>query len=114
MPLPMIVWAMMSCGLPLFAFFALLKALRKAAMSWPSTVCTSHSIALKRSGGVLALRLVRHRVERDVVRVVDQDEVVELLVAGELDRLHRDALLHAAVAGEADDVVVENRCAPGC
>ena len=28
---------------------------------------------------------------------------------GELDRLQRDALLHAAVAGEADDVMVEDR-----
>jgi hypothetical protein len=33
MPLAMIVFAMMSCGFPLFAFFALLKAFRKAAMS---------------------------------------------------------------------------------
>ena len=48
MPLPMMVWAMMSCGFPLLAFFARLKALKKPAMSWPSIVCTSHSIALKR------------------------------------------------------------------
>jgi hypothetical protein len=32
-----------------------------------------------------------------------------LLVAGEGDRLHRDALLHAAVARQADDVVIEDR-----
>ena len=42
----MIVRARMNCGLPLFAFFALLNAFRKAAMSWPSTVWTSHPIAL--------------------------------------------------------------------
>src|ERR1044071_5953797 len=40
---------------------------------------------LETRGGVFALRLVRHRVERDVVRVVDEDQVVELLVAGEFD-----------------------------
>ena len=30
-------------------------------------------------------------------------------MAGELDGLHRDALLHAPVAREADDVMVEDR-----
>ena len=58
--------------------------------------------------GVFALRLLRHRVERDVVRVVDEDQVVELPVARELERLHRDAFLHAAVAREDDDVMVED------
>ncbi len=64
---------------------------------------------LEPAGGVFALRLRRHRVERDVVRVVDQDQIVEPLVPGELDRLHRHALLHAAVAGQADDVMIEDR-----
>ena len=63
---------------------------------------------LEALGRVLALRLLGHRVERDGVRVVDEDQVVELLMAGEGDRLHRDALLHAAVAREADDVVIED------
>jgi len=49
MPLPMIVLAMMSCGFPLLVFLALLSAFRKAAMSWPSTVCTSQPIDLKRA-----------------------------------------------------------------
>ena len=60
-------------------------------------------------GRVLALRHIGHRVERDVVRVVEEDQVFELLVAGELDRLHPDPLLHAAVAREAYDMVVEDR-----
>ena len=64
---------------------------------------------LEARGRVLALRLRRHRVQGDVVRVVDEDEVVQSLVTGEFDRLHADAFLHAAVAGEADDVVVEDR-----
>ena len=59
--------------------------------------------------GVLALRLRRHGVERDVVGVVNEDEVVEALVAGKGHGLHADALLHAAVAREADHVVVEDR-----
>ena len=46
----MIVFAMMSCGLPDFARLALLMALRMAGKSWPSgSVCTSQLMALKRS-----------------------------------------------------------------
>ena len=89
----------------------LLRALEgreNASISWPSTVWTSNPIASNRLAGVLALRLLGHRVERDGVRVVDEDQVVELLVARERERLHRDALLHAAVAREADDVVIED------
>ena len=63
--------------------------------------------------GVFALRLIRHRVEGDVVGVVDENQVIELLVAGERDRLHRDAFLHAAVAGETHDVIIKNRVLGG-
>ena len=63
---------------------------------------------LKALAGVLALRRVRHRVERDVVRIVDEDQIIEPEVAGESARFRRDAFLQAAVAGEADDVVVED------
>jgi hypothetical protein len=58
--------------------------------------------------GVGALRLFRHGVEGDRVRVVDEDEVVELLMTGKLDGFERHALLQAAVSGEADDVVIED------
>ena len=57
---------------------------------------------------VLRLRVLGHLVERDAVRVVHEDEVVELLVAREGDRLVGDALLEAAVAAEHDDVVVDD------
>ncbi len=59
-------------------------------------------------GRVLALGLLGHRVQRDGVRIVDEDQVVELLVAREGERLHRHPLLHAAVARQADDVVIED------
>ena len=55
----------------------------------------------------LALGDVRHRVEGDIVAVIDEDEVVEAVVAGEGDRLFCDTFLEAAVAMEGDDVVVE-------
>ena len=63
---------------------------------------------LETLGGVLALGLLGHRVQRDGVRIVDEDQVVELLMAGEGERLHGDPLLHAAVARQADDVVIED------
>ena len=68
---------------------------------------------LEARGGVLALRLVGHGVEGDVVGVVNEDQVVQLLVTGESDGLESDALLHAAVTGERDHVVVEDRMLGG-
>ncbi len=58
---------------------------------------------------VFALGELGHGVERDVVGIVNQDEVVEGVVRRERDRLTRHAFLEAAVARECDDVVVENR-----
>ena len=62
---------------------------------------------------VLRLRVLGHLVQRHAVRVVHEDEVVELLVARERDRLVRHALLQAAVAAEHDDVVVDDRVLRG-
>jgi len=64
-------------------------------------------------GGVLALGHLGHGVEGDVVGIVDQDQVVELVVAGEGGGLAGHALLQAAVAGEADDMVIEDGVAGG-
>ncbi len=66
------------------------------------------SVGLIAFAGVLALRRVRHRVERDRVRVVDQDQVIEPEVSGERARFRGDAFLQTTVAGEADDVLIEN------
>ena len=60
-------------------------------------------VLAERDGGVV--------LDRDVVVVVEQDQVAELLVAGERGRLAGHALLHAAVAGDDVDVVVERRLA---
>ena len=72
------------------------------------------AVGLEAHPGVFALRLLRHRVERDGVRVVDQDQVIESEMAGERARFRRDALLQTAVAREADDMMIENRDAPRC
>ena len=67
------------------------------------------AVGLVARADVLGLRELGHLVERDVVGVVQHDEVVELLVGREARRLGTDALLEAAVADHAEDVVVEDR-----
>ncbi len=52
---------------------------------------------------------VRVVLDRDLVRVVDRDQVAELLVSGERSGLGRDALLDVAVARDDVDEVVERR-----
>ena len=52
--------------------------------------------------GVFALRFLRHRVERDGVGVVDQDQVIEPEMSGESARFRRDAFLQTAIAREAE------------
>ena len=66
------------------------------------------SVGFESPGGVGALRFLRHGVQRHQVRIVNQDQVIEPLMPGEFRRLVRNAFLHAAVARQADHVVVEN------
>ena len=51
-------------------------------------------------------------LDRDLVVVVDEDEVAQLLGAGERGRLAADALLQVAVGGERPDGVVEQATRP--
>ncbi len=62
---------------------------------------------------VLGERDVRVVLDGDLVVVPDDDEVAELLVAGERGRLARHALLQVAVGRDDVDVVVERRLARG-
>ena len=97
------------------AALAFSNAARNAAISLPVDrlhvpfACASKRLAVSslwRGGG--------HGVESDIVGIVDQDQVIELEMAGERDRLLRDALLHAAVAGQRDDWLVENGVLRAC
>ena len=69
--------------------------------------------------GLVALRDVlgegdvRVVLDRDLVRVVDRDQIAERLVAGERRCLGGHALLQVAVAGDHVDEVVERRLAGG-
>ncbi len=65
------------------------------------------AVRLVALGDVFGERDVRVVFDRDLVRVVDRDEVAELLVAGEAGCLGGDALLQVAVTGDHVDEVVE-------
>jgi hypothetical protein len=62
-------------------------------------------------GDALRERDVGVVLDRDLVRVVERDEVAELLTAGERAGLVRHAFLHVTVAGDHVGVVVERRLA---
>jgi hypothetical protein len=66
------------------------------------------AVGFEALGSVFTLRLDGHRVQRDVVGVVDQDQVVELEVPGHRGSLGGDAFLHATVAGQGPDGVLED------
>ena len=61
---------------------------------------------------VLREREARVAVDRDVVVVVEEDDVVETEVRGEAAGFAADALHHVAVGGDAEDASREERCAP--
>ena len=56
---------------------------------------------------VLRLGVFGHLIERHLVGVVEDHQVVQLLVGGEGCGLCGDALLEAAISGQHEDVVVE-------
>src|SRR5207244_3274785 len=58
--------------------------------------------------GVFALRLRGRCVERDGVRIVDEDQIIEAPVAGERTSFGSDSFLHVAVAAQTDHLLIEN------
>jgi hypothetical protein len=69
------------------------------------------AVGLVAGDDVLAERDGRVVLDRDVVVVVEHDQVAEALVAGQRRRFGGDALLHVAVTADHVDVVVERRFA---
>ena len=51
-------------------------------MPWPSTILDGKVYGPKSLCGVFALCRAGHRVEGDVVRIVDEDEIIELEMPG--------------------------------
>ena len=66
------------------------------------------AVGLETFAGVFALRDRCHRIERDGVVVVNQDEVIEAEVAGEGARFRTHPFLQTTVTGETDHVLIEN------
>jgi hypothetical protein len=67
------------------------------------------AVSLVALADVLGERDVGAALDGDLVVVVDQDQVAELLGAGDRGGLAADALLEVAVAGDGVDEVVERR-----
>ena len=92
---------MMTFGRPLFCDFAFSSA---AAMACEVVAVDGDRVPVLREEirlGVLALGDLRHGVERHVVGIIDEDQVVEAVVAGEGDGFLGHAFLQAAVAVRA-------------
>ena len=66
------------------------------------------SVGFETRAGIFALRRLRHRVERDRVRIVNQNQIVQAEMPGERARFRRDAFLQTTVTGEAKDMLIEN------
>ena len=66
------------------------------------------TVGLKALAGILALRRGRHRIERNCIRIVNEDQIIQAEVAREGARLRGDAFLQTAITGEADDVLIKN------
>mmetsp|Transcript_15804 Transcript_15804/g.26688 ORF Transcript_15804/g.26688 Transcript_15804/m.26688 type:complete len:467 (-) Transcript_15804:73-1473(-) len=57
---------------------------------------------------ILRLGVFGHLIKSDFVGVVKDDQVVKLLVGGELGGLSGDSLLEASISGKSEDVVSED------
>jgi hypothetical protein len=67
------------------------------------------AVGFEALGCVFALGLIGHGVERNVIGVVNENEVVEGLVAGKSRGFARNAFLQAAVARETNDMEIKDR-----
>src|SRR5262249_47951146 len=66
------------------------------------------AVRLHAFAGIFALGFLSGGIERDRVRIVDVDQVVEAPVRSQRARLRSDAFLHVAVTAQTDYVLVEN------
>ena len=70
-----------------------------------------HSVPAERgveSLGILALCDLGHGVQRDIVGVKNDDEIVEAVVGGKSHGFTSDTLLEAAIASEGEDMIVDD------
>ena len=84
-----------------------ISAVSIASWSWPSISMVFQPEAWKRAIWSVESALRDGAVDGDVVVVPDDDQLVELEVAGQRDRFLADAFHQAAVAGQHTGVVVD-------
>ena len=72
----------MNWGLPVVAAFAFSKTSKNLAEIVPVNLVNVPSVGLVASCSILTLSHRRHRIERDVVGIVEQDQIVETEVRG--------------------------------
>ena len=65
-------------------------------------------VGLESRSRVFALRHLRRSVERDRVRIVNQNQIIETEMRGERARFRRHAFLQAAIARETNAMLIEN------
>src|ERR1039458_839677 len=66
------------------------------------------AISFETRGGVLALRRLGHGIERDRVRIVDQNQIIQSEMGPESAGFGRYTFLQTAISRETDDVLIEN------
>ena len=64
-------------------------------------------IGSKAFPGVFALRHLGHRIEGDVVRIVNQDQIVQFLMPAKRGGFGGNTFLQATVSGQTDDLVIK-------
>ena len=100
----------MKLGRPVSALAAF-RALRSASTSSNGRHPARASRRRRTGGDVFAERDVGVALDRDVVVVIEHDQIAEPLVAREAARLTRDAFLHVTVGDEHPDRGVEDALA---
>ena len=105
---------MIICGLPLSRSFRHVQRIEKLLHVLAVDFLDIEAVGLEAFAGVFALGCLRHRVERDGIRIVDQDQIIEAEVTGERARFRGDAFLQTAVAAPDRSRADRKSCARRC
>ena len=99
---------MIICGFMLSRCLATIERVEKLLHVLAVDLLDVEPVCFETRRGVFALRGLRQGIERDRIRIVNQDEIIETKMGRERARFRGDAFLQTAVTGQADDVLVEN------
>ena len=63
--------------------------------------------------GIFALRNIGHRIERHIIGIINEHEVVQAVVTGKRDRFLGHTFLKASVSHQRDDMMIKNHMLRG-